>query len=157
MATHSKKPSVDGHDEIKWPFGPRNYLVFGLAMIVIVIGYVALGYGSITMAPVLLVLGYCVLIPVAIIIGREIVISALREWMAEIGKRTNVKVSYMAKVKTTLQMLAIFLLLLYRPPMSELFLYLGVALLYVAALLTLWSMVTYLKAAWSDLTLSLKN
>ncbi len=68
MATSSKKPSPDGYDEIKWPFGPRNYLIFGLAMVVIVLGYVALGYGSITLAPVLLVLGYCVLIPVAIII-----------------------------------------------------------------------------------------
>ena len=68
MATNSKKPSADGRDEIKWPFGPRNYLIFGLAMVVIVIGYVALGYGSITLAPVLLVLGYCVLLPVAIII-----------------------------------------------------------------------------------------
>ncbi len=68
MATNSQKPSGDGYDEIKWPFGPRNYLIFGLAMVVIVIGYVALGYGSITLAPVLLVLGYCVLIPVAIVI-----------------------------------------------------------------------------------------
>lgn len=55
-------------EEISWPFGMKNYLVFAAAVIVIVIGYVTLGYGSMTLAPALLVLGYCVLIPVAIVI-----------------------------------------------------------------------------------------
>lgn len=96
-------------------------------------------------------------IPAAIIIGREIVISALREWMAELGKRTNVRVIQAAKFKTAIQMLAILLLLLYRPGMNEVLLYFGVGLLYIAVVLTIWSMVSYLKAAWPDLTLAMKN
>jgi len=82
-----------------------------------------------------------------IIIGREITISALREWMAEIGKRTAVAVSWMGKVKTAAQMAAIVLLLLH-VPLYGLDTHLwGVVLLTVAAILTLWSMVLYLKAA----------
>jgi CDP-diacylglycerol--glycerol-3-phosphate 3-phosphatidyltransferase len=92
-------------------------------------------------------------IPAAIIISREILISALREWMAEIGKRTSVAVNKMAKIKTAVQMTAIFILLLYRPGFSSLGLQVfGVILLYVASVLTLWSMIIYLKAAWQDLT-----
>jgi CDP-diacylglycerol---glycerol-3-phosphate 3-phosphatidyltransferase len=92
-------------------------------------------------------------IPAAIIISREILISALREWMAEIGKRTNVAVNTIAKIKTGMQMAAIFILLLYRPNFSSLGLKLfGLILLYIAAVLTLWSMIVYLKAAWQDLT-----
>ncbi|WP_126455106.1 CDP-diacylglycerol--glycerol-3-phosphate 3-phosphatidyltransferase [Sulfuriflexus mobilis] len=87
-------------------------------------------------------------IPAAIIIGREIAISALREWMAQIGERAQVAVSYIGKIKTTAQMLALFLLL-YREPLSELPVYeVGLVLLYVAAALTLWSMIIYLRAAW---------
>lgn len=93
-------------------------------------------------------------IPAAIIVGREIVISALREWMAEIGKRAHVAVSGIAKVKTVAQMLALFMLLLYEPNAQTWIKLLGVVLLYVAAILTLWSMMIYLKAAWWDLTLS---
>jgi CDP-diacylglycerol--glycerol-3-phosphate 3-phosphatidyltransferase len=91
-----------------------------------------------------------VTIPAAVIIGREIVISALREWMAELGKRASVAVSYVGKVKTTLQMGAIFFMVLAVP--GSTLAWGGVAMLYVAALLTLWSMVEYLKAAWPDLT-----
>ena len=95
-----------------------------------------------------------VAIPAAIIVGREIVISGLREWMAEIGRRTSVAVSQIAKIKTIAQMLSLAILLLYKPT-SPLFLKLsGLFLLYVAAVLTLWSMVMYLKAAWPDLTLA---
>ncbi len=87
-------------------------------------------------------------IPVAIIIGREIAISALREWMSELGERTTVAVSIIGKIKTTAQMIAILLLLYNLPvgyfPTREV----GVVLLYVAAFLTLWSMVIYLRAAW---------
>ena len=91
-------------------------------------------------------------IPAAVIVGREIAISALREWMAEIGERTQVAVSFIGKIKTTAQMIAL-LLLLYRQPLwgfptNEV----GVLLLYVAAILTLWSMVMYLKAAWPMLS-----
>jgi len=88
-------------------------------------------------------------IPAMVIIGREIVISALREWMAEIGSRASVAVSYIGKVKTTAQMVSITLLLAY--PVGETWTWLGLALLYIAAVLTLWSMVLYLKAAWPDL------
>ncbi len=91
-------------------------------------------------------------IPVIIIIGREIVISALREWMAEIGKRTSVAVSYIGKLKTTLQMIAIIILLSQiKNPVSQLEM-LGFIALYIAAMLTLWSMLIYLKAAWKDLS-----
>lgn len=93
-------------------------------------------------------------IPAAIIVGREIVISGLREWMAEIGKRTSVSVNKIAKLKTVLQMVALVLLLLYKPDSSSWLRMSGLALLYVAVVLTLWSMFMYLKAAWSDLTLS---
>ena len=82
-----------------------------------------------------------------IIISREITISALREWMAEIGKRASVAVSYIGKLKTAMQMTAITVLLVHEP----FFDLLGFPLLLVAALLTLWSMLIYLKAAWPDL------
>jgi len=85
---------------------------------------------------------------VAIIIGREIVISALREWMAELGKRASVAVSYIGKVKTALQMTAISLLI-YQDPLFGLPIFkLGEILLFVAAALTLYSMFVYLKCAW---------
>ena len=90
--------------------------------------------------------------PAIIIIGREIVISALREWMAELGKRTSVAVSMIGKVKTTVQMIAITMLLLSPVPLENWIGYIGVALLYFSAVLTLWSMIVYLRAAWPDLT-----
>lgn len=93
-------------------------------------------------------------IPASIIVCREIAISALREWMAEIGKRTSVAVNQIAKVKTTFQMIAIGILLGFSWGMPVSILWLGVVLLYVAMLLTLWSMVIYLRAAWPDLTLA---
>jgi len=90
-------------------------------------------------------------LPAAIIIGREIAISALREWMAEIGDRTKVAVSWIGKVKTTLQMLALLLLLYWQPIGPVQVHQLGYLLLYSAAALTLWSMVQYLRAAWPSL------
>lgn len=83
-----------------------------------------------------------------IIIGREVLISALREWMAELGKRGVVQVSAIAKVKTTLQMIAIIVLLANGELLPEPLLWLGFLLFFVAALLTLWSMIAYLRAAW---------
>ena len=87
-----------------------------------------------------------------IIIGREITISALREWMAEMGQRKSVAVAYIGKLKTTAQMLAILLLLYHEPVIpyvsTDL---LGNVLMVVAAVLTLWSMVYYLKMAGSEL------
>lgn len=88
-------------------------------------------------------------VPAMVIIGREIVISALREWMAEIGSRASVAVSYIGKIKTTAQMVSIIMLLAVPP--GGTIAWLGTALLYLAAVLTLWSMVLYLQAAWPDL------
>jgi CDP-diacylglycerol--glycerol-3-phosphate 3-phosphatidyltransferase len=90
-------------------------------------------------------------LPAIVIVGREIVISALREWMAEIGKRASVTVSYIGKVKTTVQMIALFLLIVYRPEQSVLGV-LGFVLLYGAAILTMWSMIIYIMIAWPELT-----
>ena len=82
-----------------------------------------------------------------IIIGREIAISALREWMAQLGAGKNIAVSMLGKIKTTFQMVAI-LLLLYQEPVYGLPTFqLGTYLIYLAALLTLWSMVYYLMLA----------
>jgi CDP-diacylglycerol---glycerol-3-phosphate 3-phosphatidyltransferase len=80
----------------------------------------------------------------AVIVGREIIISALREWMAELGQRASVAVSYIGKVKTTLQMTAIIVLLMNHPILNIL----GFFALAGAAALTLWSMLIYLRAAW---------
>jgi len=86
-------------------------------------------------------------IPAAVIIGREITIASLREWMAEIGQRAKVKVSQLGKWKTTAQMVAIGMLLyredLFGIPVNLI----GYGLLYIAAVLTLWSMINYLSAA----------
>lgn len=89
-------------------------------------------------------------IPAAIIIGREIVISALREWMAELGKRTSVAVNYVGKVKTLMQMLAIFILLIYLSIPNPMYYWVGYIALYLSAFLTLWSMTMYIKAAWPN-------
>ena len=91
-------------------------------------------------------------IPSVVIIGREITISALREWMAELGARAKVAVSVIGKIKTALQMIAIFLLILKMDLWGLPVYTIGYVLLYVAAILTLWSMVVYLRAAWPSLT-----
>lgn len=86
-----------------------------------------------------------------IIIGREIAISALREWMAGVGSRSSVAVAMIGKVKTALQMIAI-LLLLYFDPIGVIDVFLaGTLLIYIAAFLTLLSMAYYLKAAWPQI------
>lgn len=92
--------------------------------------------------------GVWLALPAAIIVGREITISALREWMAEIGAHSTVAVSMLGKIKTTSQMAAL-MFLLYKEPLAAFpTALIGFALLYVAAGLTLWSMFRYLKAAW---------
>ena len=88
-------------------------------------------------------------IPAIVIVGREIVISALREWMAEIGARAQVAVSNIGKIKTALQMLAILVMIAATPDST--LAWTGLAILYLSALLTLWSMYVYLKAAWPHL------
>ena len=98
-------------------------------------------------------------VPALVIIGREITISALREWMAEYGNSADVKVSFIGKVKTLWQLGAIFFFILggANPPILEfmgypLFVILGYISLYVSVALTLWSMYIYVKAAWPYLT-----
>ncbi len=86
-------------------------------------------------------------LPAAIIIGREITISALREWMAEIGARAKVAVSFVGKVKTSMQLTAIFWLLYGQPLLGLPMVEFGFICLYLAVILTLWSMVIYMKLA----------
>jgi cardiolipin synthase (CMP-forming) len=83
-----------------------------------------------------------------IIIGREIAISALREWMAKEGKSGSVAVSFIGKLKTMAQMLALLLLLFHDPVFGVSSQWLGRWLLDIAAFLTLWSMLHYLRMAW---------
>jgi len=112
----------------------------------------------VSIALVLLVESYAnplMTVAAAIIVGREIVISALREWMAEMGKRASVAVSNIGKLKTTMQMLAIFILLGNEP--NTKWAGIGEIVLIMAALLTLWSMYTYLKAAWPHLMPSISD
>ena len=90
-------------------------------------------------------------IPAVIIIGREIAISALREWMANIGDTTRVAVSMIGKIKTTAQMLAIGFLLFEQSLGDFPTMLIGYLLLYTAAALTLWSMALYTQAAWPSL------
>jgi len=89
----------------------------------------------------------------SIIIGREIVVSALREWMAELGARAHVAVSNLAKWKTAAQMVALVILLA-NPPTYTAWVLLGYGLLIIAAILTLWSMAQYLLAAWPHLRIT---
>jgi CDP-diacylglycerol--glycerol-3-phosphate 3-phosphatidyltransferase len=92
-----------------------------------------------------------IVLTAVVIIGREITISALREWMAEIGARRKVAVSQLGKMKTVLQMVGLAMML-YRAPILSLPIYrIGVALIELAAAATLVSMAAYLRAAWPDL------
>lgn len=86
-----------------------------------------------------------------IIIGREITISALREWMASMGKRKSVAVNMIGKFKTAAQLAAISMLLFAGELAGLDMLFWGTLLIWIAALLTLWSMVYYLYVAWPDL------
>ncbi|MBN8445187.1 MAG: CDP-diacylglycerol--glycerol-3-phosphate 3-phosphatidyltransferase [Gammaproteobacteria bacterium] len=89
-----------------------------------------------------------VTIPTFLMISREIIISGLREWMAGIGRSAQVKVSSLGKHKTAVQMLALIGLIWQPVPWIT---QLGMGLLFLATILTLWSMVEYLQAAWQDL------
>ena len=131
------------------PFANHHLVAAGIFTIAAVTdwfdGYLARRLGQMTaFGAFLFTLAACV------IIGREIVISALREWMAELGERTSVAVSYIGKIKTAFQMVAIIGLLAIDPTRDEgWLLVLCYLLLYTAAVLTLWSMLVYLKAAWA--------
>ena len=90
--------------------------------------------------------------PIAlVIIGREITVSALREWMAQIGAHRSVAVSMIGKIKTTAQMLAIPLLLYHTAWSGLNVAEIGTWLIYIAAVLTLWSMGYYMRMAWPHL------
>ncbi len=91
-------------------------------------------------------------VPAAVIIGREIAVSALREWMAEVGARAKVAVSSIGKFKTIVQMVALSMMI-YGEPLWGIPIYqIGYLLFYVAAVLTIWSMLVYIRAAWPALT-----
>ena len=147
---------------------PIAAIIFGIAAVTdFVDGWVARRYGQTSrfgefldpvadklMVSILLVMlvqadsGWFEDIIAMFIIGREITVSALREWMATIGERANVKVSIAGKVKTTLQMFGIGFMV-YKNELFGISIYtVGFVLLVLAAIMTLWSMVSYLKAAW---------
>jgi CDP-diacylglycerol--glycerol-3-phosphate 3-phosphatidyltransferase len=132
---------LDGHIARKYqmstPFGAFLDPVADKLMVAVALALLIELHGSIWFT-----------LPAAVIICREIVISALREWMAEVGKRATVAVSHIGKVKTTLQITAIVVLLLFNPERFPLMKMVGLVALYAAALLTLWSMIVYLRAAW---------
>ncbi len=88
-------------------------------------------------------------LPAAIIVGREIIVSGLREWMAELGKRASLAVNTISKVKTAIQMIAVIILIAIKP--DTWIGMIGYILLYIAAILTLWTMFAYLKLAWPQL------
>jgi CDP-diacylglycerol--glycerol-3-phosphate 3-phosphatidyltransferase len=93
-----------------------------------------------------------VVIVAVVIIGREIAVSALREWMAEIGARSRMKVTVLAKYKTIMQIVGLSLLLFRQNLFGVIPTYkLGLLLTAIAAVLTLWSMVQYLRVAWPEL------
>ena len=96
-------------------------------------------------------------VPALVIVGREIVVSALREWMAEMGRKASVAVSYIGKVKTAVQMIAVIFLLANEPDMDKPLVLLGFVLLYAAAILTIWSMFVYLRIAWPLLSSGLTS
>jgi CDP-diacylglycerol--glycerol-3-phosphate 3-phosphatidyltransferase/cardiolipin synthase len=150
---------------------PIAGIMFGIAAVTDFIdGYVARNYGQssrfgafldpvadkliVAISLVLLVQsdpGWYVDFIAMIIIGREITISALREWMATIGERSNVAVNWVGKVKTAFQMFGIAFMV-YQEPLFGIDIYnLGFVLLLAAVGLTLWSMFLYLRAAWPSL------
>lgn len=150
---------------------PIAGIVFGIAAVTDLLdGYIARNYDQMSrfgafldpvadklLVAIVLVLlvqgdpGWYVDMVAILIIGREITISALREWMATIGARGDVAVSWTGKVKTTLQMFGIAFMV-YQEKLFGIDLYhTGFALLLLAAGLTLWSMFIYLRAAWPSM------
>src|SRR3989338_7161738 len=104
----------------------------------------------VVMALVLLTANYTspwFVVPTAVIIAREVFVSALREWMANCNQRNLVAVGYIVKVKTTVQMIAITLLIGVDVQSPQILVQLGYALIYLSAVFSMWSMITYLRAA----------
>ena len=109
----------------------------------------------VTIALVLLVQGdprVTVAMIAVVIIGREITVSALREWMASVGEQAQVAVSWTGKVKTGFQMFGIAFMVYERPLFGLVIYPLGYWLLIIASVMTLWSMIVYLRAAWPTLS-----
>ena len=137
--------SLDGYFARKWGLTSRlgefldpvaDKLIVATALVLIVSG-----------APK----SWFLVIVAIVIIGREIAVSALREWMAEIGARGRIKVSIWGKIKTIMQIVGLSFLL-YRRDLFGIPVYkLGLVLTGIAAVLTLWSMFLYLRAAWPEL------
>ena len=93
-----------------------------------------------------------VALPSVIIVAREITVSALREWMAELGSRATIKVSFIGKVKTVVQLLSLFLMIYAEPIFGYSMFQIGLSFYYLAVIFTIISMVLYLKAAWPVIT-----
>ncbi len=93
-----------------------------------------------------------VVLPSIVIVARELTISALREWMAELGSGTTVAVSFVGKLKTVIQMIALGFMIYSEPFIGLPIFAIGLAIYYLAALLTLYSMFVYLRAAWPVLS-----
>jgi CDP-diacylglycerol--glycerol-3-phosphate 3-phosphatidyltransferase len=93
-----------------------------------------------------------VALPSIVIVAREISISALREWMAQLGASTTVKVSFIGKTKTVAQMIALGFMIFSEPFIGLPIFKIGLAIYYFAALLTIASMIIYLRAAWPVIT-----
>jgi CDP-diacylglycerol---glycerol-3-phosphate 3-phosphatidyltransferase len=93
-----------------------------------------------------------VALPSVIIVAREITVSALREWMAQIGSSATVKVSFIGKTKTVAQMFALGFMIFSEPFLGLPIFDIGLAIYYLAAILTILSMVIYLRAAWPVIT-----
>lgn len=92
--------------------------------------------------------GIVMAVTAAVIVGREISISALREWMAEIGKRSTVRVAFIGKLKTVMQMVALVVLIVQHDAEALRLYHVGEGLLVIAGVLTIWSGAHYLRAAW---------
>ena len=135
---------LDGYLARKWeqstPFGAFLDPVADKLMVAVALILLVQSHGN-----------FWVTAPAMVIIGREIVISALREWMAEIGARAQVAVSQLGKYKTAAQMVALIVLLANPETPITAWSILGYVLLMISAVLTLWSMVVYLIAAWPHL------
>ena len=132
---------VDGYlarsMQLESSFGAFLDPVADKLMVVVIIVLLVEAHPSIYMA-----------LPSVIIVAREISISALREWMAQLGSSTTVKVSFIGKSKTVAQMLALGFMIFSEPFMGLPIFEIGLTIYYVAALLTIVSMIVYLRAAW---------
>ncbi|AZS49904.1 CDP-diacylglycerol--glycerol-3-phosphate 3-phosphatidyltransferase [Entomomonas moraniae] len=147
----------DGYLARQWnqttPFGAfldpvADKLIVAVALVLLVGSHSRVIHGT--------MVNLCLTLSAIIIVSREIVVSALREWMAELGARANVAVSKLGKWKTAAQMIALVILLA-NPPILTTPVIIGYVLLTIAAVLTIWSMIHYLMAAWPYLMTDNKN